>query len=85
MSTSITNISDFVEIKDEEVYTTSRIVAEKFGKRHDNVVQAIEELIKTMPQPIENIRNLKNQFSEYFIPDEYMIEGQTRSYKQYPQ
>lgn len=74
MSTSITNISDFVEIKDEEVYTTSRIVAEKFGKRHDHVVEAIEELIKTMPQPIENIRNPKNRVSEYFIPDEYMIE-----------
>ena len=83
MTTSITNISDFVEIKDEEVYTTSRIVAEKFGKRHDHVVEAIEELIKTMPQPIENIRNPKNRVSEYFIPDEYMIEGQTRTYKQY--
>ena len=33
MSTSITNISDFVEIKDEQVYTTSRIVSEKFGKK----------------------------------------------------
>ena len=83
MSTSIANISDFVQIKDEQVYTTSRIVAEKFEKRHDNVVQAIEELIKTMVQPIENIRELKNQFSEYFIPDEYKIEGQTRAYKQY--
>ena len=34
-------------------------------------------------QLVENIRELKNQFSEYFIPDEYKIEGQTRSYKQY--
>ena len=82
-SAPIANISDFVQIKDEEVYTTSRIVAEKFGKRHDHVVEAIEELIKTMPQPIENIRNPKNRVSEYFIPDEYKIEGQTRSYKQY--
>ena len=79
----ISSISDFVQIKDEQVYTTSRIVAEKFGKRHDHVVEAIEELIKTMPQPIENIRNPKNRVSEYFIPDEYKIEGQTRTYKQY--
>ena len=66
MSTSITNISDFVEIKDEEVYTTSRIVAEKFGKRHDNVVQAIEATRKDIvaSQPIENIRERNFPFSE---------------------
>ena len=83
MSTSITNVSDFVEIKDEEVYTTSRIVAEKFGKQHFNVIQSIEELINTMPQHIENIRKLKNQVSEYFIQSDYSVEGQTRSYKEY--
>ena len=58
---AVTSMSDFVQIKDEEVYTTSRIVAEKFGKEHKNVIQAIEELIKNMPQPIENIGGLKNQ------------------------
>ena len=58
---AVTSMSDFVEIKDEKVYTTSRIVAEKFGKQHFNVIQSIEELIKTMVQPIENIGGLKNQ------------------------
>ena len=58
---AVTSMSDFVEIKDEKVYTTSRIVAEKFGKEHKNVIQSIEELIKTMVQPIENIGGLKNQ------------------------
>ena len=58
---AVTSMSDFVEIKDEKVYTTSRIVAEKFGKEHKNVIQSIEELIKTMVQPIENIGKLKNQ------------------------
>ena len=82
-SNAITNISDFVEIKDEQVYTTSRIVAEKFGKEHYHVMEAIEELIKNMTQPIENIRNPKNGVSDYFIPDEYSVEGQTRTYKQY--
>ena len=33
---AVTSMSDFVEIKDEKVYTTSRIVAEKFGKEHKN-------------------------------------------------
>ena len=103
MTTSITNISDFVEIKDEEVYTTSRIVAEKFGKRHADVLEAIEATIKDIvasqhienirernfpfsenkAQPIENIRKLKNQVSEYFIQSDYSVEGQTRSYKEY--
>ena len=107
-SAPIANISDFVQIKDEQVYTTSRFVAEKFGKEHKHVIRDIEELIKNMVQPIENIgkpnfglsenkaqlkfelsenieniRELKNQFSEYFIPDEYKIEGQARTYKQY--
>ena len=73
MSSSITNISDFVEIKDEEVYTTSRIVAEKFGKRHDNVIRDIEAAISTIndAQVIENkdflkIEEIKN---DHFIAD----------------
>ena len=84
-SAPITNISDFVEIKDEQVYTNSRIVAEKFGKRHADVLEAIENTINdiTSAQPIENIRERNFPFSDYFIPDEYEVEGQTRSYKQY--
>ncbi len=107
-SAPIANISDFVQIKDEQVYTTSRIVADKFGKEHKHVIRDIEELIKNMVQPIENIgkpnfglsenkaqsnfglsENIENigklnfDFSEYFIPDEYKIEGQARTYKQY--
>ena len=83
-SNAITNISDFVEIKDEEVYTTSRIVAEKFGKEHKNVIQSIEELFKNMVQPTENINELKNQpvKNDYFIADGYLdAKGETR--KQY--
>ena len=84
-SAPIANISDFVQIKDEQVYTTSRIVAEKFGKRHADVLEAIEATIKDIvaSQPIENIRERNFQFSEYFIPDEYKVDGQTRTYKQY--
>ena len=71
-SAPIANISDFVEIKDEEVYTTSRIVAEKFEKRHDNVVQAIE-----------NIIHLKNQVNETFFMEDSYIDPIGRSVKQY--
>ena len=80
----IANISDFVQIKDEEVYTTSRIVAEKFGKEHFHVIRDIEELIKTMVQPIENINrsNFGLVKNGYFISDSYVdAKGETR--KQY--
>ena len=71
-SAPIANISDFVQIKDEQVYTTSRIVAEKFEKRHDNVVQAIE-----------NIIHLKNQVNETFFMEDSYIDPIGRSVKQY--
>lgn len=71
-SAPIANISDFVHIKDEQVYTTSRIVAEKFGKEHKNVMQAIE-----------NIAQLKNQLSETFFMEDSYIDPTGRSVKQY--
>ena len=86
MTTSITNISDFVEIKDEEVYTTSRIVAEKFGKRHEHVVRYIEAAISTIndAQVIENkdlpkIGEIKN---DYFTESSY-VDSLGRTYKEY--
>ena len=97
MSTSITNISDFVEIKDEEVYTTSRIVAEKFGKRHDHIIRDIEATISTIneaqvienkAQPnfgvSENIGKLKNQpiKNDYFVESSY-IDSTGRTLKEY--
>ena len=35
-----------------------------------------------LSENIENIREVNFGFSEYFIPDEYKIKGQTLSYKQ---
>ena len=77
MSTSITNISDFVEIKDEEVYTTSRIVAEKFGKEHHNVIKAIESLISDNAST-----DVKINASEFFLEDCY-VDPTGRRLKQY--
>ena len=97
MSTSITNISDFVEIKDEEVYTTSRIVAEKFGKRHAHIIRDIEATVSTIneaqvienkAQPnfglSENIDGLKNQpvKNDYFVESSY-IDSTGRTLKEY--
>ena len=65
-SAPIANISDFVQIKDEQVYTTSRIVAEKFGKRHNNVIRDIEATISTIndAQVIENKAQLNFELNE---------------------
>lgn len=85
-SAPIANISDFVQIKDEQVYTTSRIVAEKFGKRHDNVIRDIEATISTIneAQVIENkdflkIEEIKN---DYFTESSY-VDSLGRTYKEY--
>lgn len=85
-SAPIANISDFVQIKDEQVYTTSRIVAEKFGKRHDHVVRDIEAAISTIndAQVIENkdfpkIGEIKN---DYFTESSY-VDNLGRTYKEY--
>ena len=85
-SAPIASISDFVQIKDEQVYTTSRIVAEKFGKRHDNVVRDIEATISTIndAQVIENkdflkIEEIKN---DYFTESSY-VDSLGRTYKEY--
>ena len=66
--------SDFVEIKEDKVYTTSRIVAEKFGKEHYHVLEAIEEKMKfTAP----NFR-----VSENFVLGSY-VDSKGRTLKQY--
>lgn len=75
-NTTITNLSEFVEIKDEEVYTTSRIVAQKFGKRHADVLEAVENIEKFNELKNPSVKNI------YFIADNYIdAKGETR--KQY--
>lgn len=86
-NTIVSNLSDFVEIKDEEVFTTSRIVAEKFGKQHSDVIKSIKSAIKdiaeaqviekqvqseiTFNETTENKGETENGFSKYFIESDY--------------
>lgn len=72
-SKEITTMSDFVEIKEDKVYTTSRIVAEKFGKEHRHVTEAIETIMKM---------GCAENSADYFLPDSY-IDATNRTYKQY--
>lgn len=39
--------SDLVSINDDQVVTSSRNIAEHFGKRHDNVIRDIDNYLKT--------------------------------------
>lgn len=68
-NTIVSNLSDFVEIKDEEVFTTSRIVAEKFGKQHSDVIKSIKSVIKdiTEAQVIEKQAQSEITLSEYIL------------------
>ena len=42
---------------DGQPFTTSRAVAERFGKRHTEVLRTIQKLIADMPDPAFSERN----------------------------
>ena len=42
-----------------EAFTTSRAIAERFGKRHDNVLKAIKKLLADSPDPKFNQLNFE--------------------------
>jgi len=43
------NQSDFNDLVSEDLKTTSRIIAEKFGKRHSDVIRAIRDMVEKEP------------------------------------
>ncbi len=57
---------------DGDAYTTSNIVAERFGKQHANTLRSIESLIKDAPE----FSRLNFEASDY-------INSRGRKYKQY--
>lgn len=57
-------MNKLVELNNEQVVTTSLVVAESFGRRHDNVLQAIKNLEK-------DVLSFKEMFSETETPDSY--------------
>lgn len=58
-------MNELVTIQKNQGTTTSLLVAEKYGKRHDNVVQTIRKLMKVLPH--ERLLN----FKEMFYQDQY--------------
>lgn len=63
-------MKELIELKNQEAVTTSIQVAEKFGKRHDNVMQAIVNL-------------LKNKETENFFHKSNYKDERNRSYPMY--
>lgn len=57
-------MNKLVELNNEQVVTTSLVVAESFGKRHDHVLRDIRNLEKDVP-------NFGEMFSETETPDSY--------------
>lgn len=52
------NFTSFVFAQGDDIKTTSRIVAEKFGKRHDNVLATIDKIL-TQVSDIFGVLNFK--------------------------
>ena len=69
--------ADLVFIRNNQALTDSRIVAEYFGKRHDNVVRDIRDLI----EQIGGI--LKNEETPLFEEATYIHEQNGQSYPMY--
>ncbi len=71
-----------VSVNQHQVLTTSRLVAEKFNKRHDNVLRDIEQIINTCPNKQFNDLNFEGvkQFNELnFEPVNYRdAKGENR-------
>lgn len=49
-TTPVLNFQDFISADGDQLYTTSNKIAAAFGKRHDNVLRDICELITQLPE-----------------------------------
>ena len=65
-----------LQTENGQVVVSSRVVAERFGKRHSHVVEAIENKVKNL-----TAENSEVDLSTLFIPTTYMHNG--NEYKEY--
>lgn len=61
-------MNELVYRKENQVLTNSRLVAMKFGKRHSDVIRAIEELLSKLPEN-ERERNFAQLEEDVEIPN----------------
>lgn len=75
-------MNNLVEIKNNQVVTSSRTVAETFGKYHGHVIRDIEYLIDKMG--ISNFGHThKNVVTDYFYKSSYINEQNGQEYPEY--
>lgn len=87
-STLIVPVDNELHLQTEngQVVVSSRVVAERFGKRHSDVVRAIENKIESLTTQNCEVKNLTAENSEVnlsklFIPTKYVHNG--NEYKEY--
>ena len=69
---------DLVSLFDGKPMTTSRLVAKKFGKRHDNVLQLFNSRI--VGRHSDEFVALNFQVNEYGAPTRTRAEGCNRTF-----
>lgn len=73
--------------KNNQIVTSSRVVAEKFGKRHDSVLRDIDNIISNVGEVLEDRANTKlwtPKNTEYFMESKYTPDnGNGVQYKEY--
>lgn len=54
-------MNELVYLKNDEPVCSSLQVADKFGKRHDRVLRAIDNLLETLPKKWGDLKNVYSQ------------------------
>ncbi|MFS1663027.1 Rha family transcriptional regulator [Streptococcus sp. zg-JUN1979] len=70
------NLLNLIELNGE-AYTTSRMMAEKFNKRHDHVMRAIDEIRGGLPKSGETPNN-----APMFVDSTYTHDQNKREYRE---
>lgn len=74
MTNNYLDIVGTVKEENGKLVVSSRILAKKLGKQHNNVIRDLENIIN----------NSENSYLSYLIiPSTYKVEGQNRTYKEY--
>lgn len=64
----------FIKNENGQIVVSSRMVAERFGKRHDHVIRTVEEKIA---------ENAILRSHKYYLETAYKVDGNNKSYKEY--
>lgn len=69
--------------KNNEALTTSKIVANEFGKSHKHVIESIENILNSRDKPSDSNKAENWALQNMFIKDSYKAKGSLRNYPIY--